>query len=253
MRVAWLADDPGYVGGAELTEREFKAACPPGHQSYYSGPDQMDVVLPGRDVVCVFNCVTYPAETIQYLEGKRVVRYWNDLAPHGSPELRQWLIENAVNVFCSPLQAERFSGAASPHFIPPPVPLERFREAARASEERSGAVSVAAWQNPGKGPHLAQEWARGNGGITFYGGGPYAPEGSAPVRYEDMPEILARFKEFVFLPTALEPFGRCVVEAWASGCVVVTNRLVGARYWIDEKPEALDTAAEDFWRLVLSG
>ena len=30
MRVGWIADDPGYVGGAELTQAEFRAAAPEG-------------------------------------------------------------------------------------------------------------------------------------------------------------------------------------------------------------------------------
>ena len=40
----------------------------------------------------------------------------------------------------------------------------------------------------------------------------------------------------------LEPFGRVVAEAWAAGLEIVTNDLVGAKYWITEKPEAIETA-----------
>jgi hypothetical protein len=43
-----------------------------------------------------------------------------------------------------------------------------------------------------------------------------------------------------------------VAEAWAAGCAIVTNELVGAGYWIQENPEAIETAAEDFWKVVLS-
>jgi len=62
---------------------------------------------------------------------------------------------------------------------------------------------------------------------------------------------MARYQTFVFLPTVIEPFGRTVAEAWAAGCEIVTNGLVGARYWLEENPDALDTAAEDFWGVVL--
>jgi glycosyltransferase involved in cell wall biosynthesis len=79
----------------------------------------------------------------------------------------------------------------------------------------------------------------------------FAPQGSAQVSYEEMPEMLARFKTFVHLPSVLEPFGRSTVEAWAAGCEVVVNSLVGGRYWITEAPEKLETAAEDFWACVL--
>jgi glycosyltransferase involved in cell wall biosynthesis len=54
------------------------------------------------------------------------------------------------------------------------------------------------------------------------------------------------------LPTVIEPFGRLVAEAWAAGCRIVTNDLVGAKYWIQNDPDAIETAAEDFWKLVLA-
>jgi glycosyltransferase involved in cell wall biosynthesis len=72
------------------------------------------------------------------------------------------------------------------------------------------------------------------------------------VAQDDMPALLARYERFVFLPVVIEPFGRLVAEAWASGCEVVTNGLVGAGYWIAEDPEAIETAAVDFWKVVLS-
>jgi len=67
-----------------------------------------------------------------------------------------------------------------------------------------------------------------------------------------MPGLLASYKRFVFLPTVIEPFGRVVAEAWAAGCEVVTNNLVGAKWWIENNPGALETAAEDFWRVVMT-
>jgi glycosyltransferase involved in cell wall biosynthesis len=67
-----------------------------------------------------------------------------------------------------------------------------------------------------------------------------------------MPALLARYETFVFLPTVIEPFGRLVAEAWAAGCRIVTNDLVGAKYWIQNDPDAIETAAEDFWKLVLA-
>lgn len=258
MKVAWLADPgnlDGSIGGAELTQAEFAAAAPPDVEVVPVPRDELERLL-DCDLACVFNSVFYPKETIRALTGTPVVRYWNDLAPHGAPELTEWLVDRATNVFCSPLHRERFpwqSDKGSMHaLIPPPVDLSRFRYAAESvNGDRQGAVSVAAWMNPGKAPHLVAEWARAEGHVDFYGGGPYAPRGSMPVDYEDMPALLARYQTFVFLPTAVEPFGRLVAEAWAAGCQIVTNKLVGARYWLTEDPEKLETAADDFWKLVL--
>jgi glycosyltransferase involved in cell wall biosynthesis len=64
--------------------------------------------------------------------------------------------------------------------------------------------------------------------------------------------LLASYKTFVFLPSVIEPFGRVVAEAYAAGCEIVTNNLVGARDWITEKPDALESAAEDFWKVCTS-
>jgi hypothetical protein len=93
-------------------------------------------------------------------------------------------------------------------------------------------------------------WAEGNGGVDFYGGGAFAPAGSREIAPEGVPAILARYRTFVFLPDVIEPFGRCVAEAWAAGCQIVTNGLVGAGWWIRERPENLRTAAADFWGAV---
>jgi glycosyltransferase involved in cell wall biosynthesis len=256
VRVGWLSDDSTYIGGAELTQAEFAATAPKGVGVVEVAPDQLEV-LRGCDVVCVFNSVTYPADTTRALTGKRVVRYWNDVAPHGNPDLTRWLVANADNVFTSPLHLERFpwinGTEPSTHLIPPPVDLGPFREAFKRQQERAGAVAVGPWMNPGKSPHLAAEWAQNAGvPIDFYGAGPFAPLGSKPLNYEQVPEVLARYETFVHLPSVLEPFGRTVVEAWAAGCQVVVNRLVGARWWIEENPDGLETAAQDFWTLVTS-
>jgi glycosyltransferase involved in cell wall biosynthesis len=257
MIVGWLADagnQDGSIGGAELTQQEFRAAAPEDVEVWSVPPDDLEK-LERVDAACVFNCVTYPEGTIRALSGKKVVRYWNDVAPHGSPKLTGWLVANATSVFCSPIHYDRFPhGEDFEHeLIPPPVDLQPFRDAAENAQERSGAVSVAAWMNPGKAPHLAAEWARGNGGLDFYGNGPYAPVGTKAVPYDDMPEILARYEKFVFLPSALEPFCRLVAEAHAAGCKVITNNLVGARYWLENDPGRIESAADDFWKLVLRG
>lgn len=256
MLVGWLADpgnEDGTIGGAELTQREFRQAKPKAVKTVTVTPEKLELVR-DCDVVCVFNCVRYPESTVSALSGKRVVRYWNDVAPHGSPRLTRWLVGNATCVFTSPLHLERFpwinGTRPDTRLIPPPVQLDRFREAFKR-HERAGAVALGPWMNPGKAPHLAAEWAESaEERIDFYGGGPFAPAGSRPLTYDQVPDVLARHETFVHLPSVLEPFGRTVVEAWAAGCELVVNGLVGARYWIEQEPDKLDTAAQDFWALV---
>lgn len=260
MRVGWLADlsntDGSGIGGAEMTAAEFAQAAPEGVEVVYIGHHNLPD-LEACDAACVFNIALYPPETRQALDGKRVVRYWNDVAPHGDHDLTRWLLGTATNVFTSPLHFDRFpwrnGNVPEYHLIPPPVNLEPFREAAERSQGRAGAVSIAPWRGWGKTPTLTQQWAAQHGPVDFFGGGQCAPAGSVQVPYSAMPDLLARYRTFVYLPAALEPFCRVAVEAYAAGCEVVVNGLVGARYWIeDEKARPkLDTAAADFWKLVL--
>lgn len=245
MNVAFVFDSgnaDGNLGGAELTMREFADAA----------PEPLVESLDEADTVVIGNCVGFGMELAKALIGKRVVWYHNDLSPHINSDLKGWLDHHATHMFCSPLQRDRYGRDG--HLIPPAIDLNRFRS---ADGVREGVVSVGSWQNPMKGQQSLLEWAVEHGPVDVYGTGPFIPrtpplEYKGPLEPEGVPEVLAAYQTFVHLPWAVEPFGRCVVEAWASGCELVVNRLVGATYWIREAPSALESAAEDFWKMVAS-
>jgi glycosyltransferase involved in cell wall biosynthesis len=246
MRVGWLMDEPTSPGGAELTQAEFRAAAPDGVDIIDCPPGAVD---PDLDRYILHNIVQYGLEDLTPLKKRRVFKYHHDVGPWIQPPVWKWLRQNCLHICCSPIQASYLNIAAS--FIPPAVDLERFEKAAEGvNGDRDGVVSVGSWRNYGKAPHKAAEWADGN--IDFFGGGPLAPAGSSEVSYDAMPALLASYRTFVFLPSVIEPFGRVVAEAYAAGCEIVTNNLVGARYWITEKPDALESAAEDFWKVCTS-
>lgn len=244
MRVAWLQDKSASVGGAELTCREFLASAPV--EVVQIGPDQLDVAS-GCDRAVLHNVVSFPPETVERLGQIPIWKYHHDLGEWVHPQLQQDLHERAIPIFCSKLQA-RTMGYPDGICIPPAVDLEPFRAAAANAGERRGAVTVGAWMNWGKSPERAREVAPD---VAFFGFGPCSPAGTQAVDYEAMPELLARYRTFIHLPSVLEPFGRTVVEAWATGCKVVVNNLVGAREWIETAPDKLDAAAADFWQVVL--
>ncbi len=249
MRVGWLVDEAAYVGGAELTQAEFRAAAPEGVDVVDCPAGEKAIAACDRYVI--HNCVTYTLDDLEALEGKPTTKYWHDIGPWLQPAERHWLRENTRAVCCSPVQADHLALDAT--LVPPALDLTRFTEAAAAvNGQRQGVVSVAQWRNHGKAPHKVGEWAEQHGPVDIYGDGAFAPPTARPVDYEHMPGLLASYETFVYLPTVLEPFGRCVAEAWAAGCEVVTNNLVGALYWVTEKPEALETAGADFWRAVLA-
>lgn len=253
MRVAFLTDpgnQDGTIGGAELTMQEFKDAAPDGTEFGENVRDDLDAVVLG-------NVVGFDTDLIPLLRGKPVTWFHNDLSPHINSGLKGWLDENAIHVFCSPLQRDRYGIDGS--LVPPAIDLDRFKPTrqVRRNGDRKPLVSLGAWQNPGKGQQSLKEYADLHGTIDVYGTGQFAPtqpplDFKGPVDPAKVPELLWGYERFVFLPWDVEPFGRSVVEAWAAGLEVVTNRLVGARYWLERAPERLATAAQDFWRVVLS-
>jgi len=246
MRVGWIADEARQIGGAELTQAEFRQAAPEGVEIVDCLPGAVD---DSCDAYVVHNCVRYDLLDLEVIKSRPAVKYWHDVGPWLADGARELLDKHATAVCCSPIQAD-YMGLQDAAMIPPPVNLSRFEEAAKhVNGNRAGAVSVGSWRNHGKAPWRASEWARGN--IDFYGDGPMAPRGCVPVAYEDMPALLARYSTFVHLPTVIEPFGRLVAEAWAAGCELVTNNLVGALHWIQNDPGAIESASRDFWRLVV--
>lgn len=254
MRIGWLADEHDQPGGAELTQAEFRSAAPEGVEIVDCPPGG---VVEGLDTYVLHNIVSYSYSDYRITLGHRRVKYVHDLWPHGDPEIRTHLLATATLIFCSPIQGDKFGGTTDP--IPPALDLNAFRPTRqqRRHGERKGTCCVGAFMNPGKGGHLLAEWAAKNEPVDVWGWGPCLPRGAGvslkgPVDRAELPSLLASYERFVFLPTAIEPFGRAVVEAWAAGCEIVTNNLVGARYYLEEAQEKLDSAAEDFWDIVLA-
>lgn len=253
MNVAVVADAgnaDGSIGGAELTMREFALAA----------PDDVTLVdqLGEADAVIVGNCVTFAPDLIERLAGKHVVRYHNDLARHEHPELRGWLERHATHVFTSPLHQRLYGLDGDWPNIPPPIDAAAYRPPRqhRRNGERQGVCAVTSWQGPGKGQHLLREWSDQHGQVDVYGTGPLVPHGPnlrqcGPLAPEQVAQTLWGYETLVHLPSVPEPFGRAVVEAHYAGCSLVVNRLVGALHYIEQEPEKLETAAADFWRLVV--
>jgi glycosyltransferase involved in cell wall biosynthesis len=259
VNVAFVYDGgnaDGTKGGAELAMEEFAATCPAAVA--ITDLDEAEVVVVG-------NCVTIPHEITDEFKDRRVIRFHHDLARHEHPALREWLDTNAEHAFTSPMHRARYSIAWRDELkdkdwplVPPCPNLSRFKpnRETRRRTKREGAVSVAAWQNAGKGGHLVHEWARENETrVDVYGPGAYIPAGPFVVWHgnvpaHELPGVLQRYETFVFLPTAVEPFGRCVAEAWAAGCEPVTNKLVGVNWWIENEPDSLFNASSKFWEVV---
>lgn len=250
MRIGFIHDRPGYLGGAEMTKAELAAAAPDGIEVIDCAPG---AIVAGLDAYVVHNCVQY-RDPSELALGAPLIWYHHDLSPWIRAETRQWLDRNARHVFCSPLQLDRYCGEidrAEAGLIPPPLDRSQLPTA----DERAGAVSIGQWRGPGKGAAAIVRWAAEHGSLTVYGSGEMIPSGpnidyGGELSPGGVPYVLARHETFVFLPRDPEPFGRTVAEAWAAGCELVVNRNVGALWWIEHNPAAMETAGRDFWTLV---
>jgi hypothetical protein len=236
VRVAFLHHNPGgYIGGAELTMREFATRKPSGVTVVW--PTPVDV-LPKVDKIVVGNW-----------QGERPAgfRYVHDM--------RGGIEPGDTAIFCSPLQKEKYGLPG--HVIPPALNLGAFRRPReRRKEKREGTVAIGQWRNPGKGQRYLTEWSEVHEPVTVYGGGPFVPAGpnleyGGELDPSAVPEVLWKAECFVHIPTDIEPFGRAVAEAWAAGVPrIVTNNRVGAAHYIENDQAALRTAAADFWELI---
>ncbi len=255
MRLGWLAD-PGnaIIGGGELSAAHLAAHAPDWAQ-----------IIPcptGRvadcDAYVVQNCRTYTMADSARLEGKGFVLCVRDYWEHSPGPFRTWALSHAWCVIfdSEPHRAAfPFTGYRASELCPPPVELDLFRAAAKASTHRAGTLWLGQMQ-PHKGLDAAVAWAREHGPVDFYGAGPSIPAPEPMVRlcgqvpHEQVPETMARYERFLFMPTWVEPYGKTVIEAWAAGCRLEVHGEIGALWWLERSPQSIPRATERFWRLV---
>lgn len=255
MRIGWLQDKPSYVGGAERNANQFRACAPDGVEIVDCPPDQ---VATDVDLYVIHNCNGYPPTTIETLKTAPVIKMMHDIWPHGSPELRAWILENARQIIMvSPKVKEwtaKWTIKAPISFVPSIVDWAAFD--LPTNGDRTGAMYLGHF-HPNKGIMQAAQWGFENGqSIDAYGWGdlaqvvpPLAHKGA--LEYADVPKVMAEHKTLVFLPMFPDACPRILFEAWISGMEIVTNGFQGATYWIDNDPDAIRKAGELFWEAIL--
>jgi glycosyltransferase involved in cell wall biosynthesis len=256
MRIGWLADPPDrFTGGAERSAATYAQHAPAWAEVVECHPFK---VWPDVDAYIIHNCTAYTADIISLLSQKPVIKRVYDLWQWGDVSLRQWILNNArLVLLSSPLQAESngWTPAVPVEYVPSPIDTAPFRKAAQ-SADRQGTVWIGRLEQ-GKGLFAAARWADENGeAVDVYGFGPRAAELRPPLHYKGeyaydaLPGILARYKRFLFLPSAVEPYSRTTIEAWAAGLELVVNGNVGALWWMENDPAAVHHADRRFWKAV---
>ena len=256
-RIGWVSDGiGGFKGGAELSSEALVAAAPAWAEIVPCPPEN---IATNVDAYVALNVVEYDKSAIKVFAQRPVIKSVRDQWPIGDDELRSWFLNNSkVVVFNSPVHRSWFLYPVNvpTEVVPPPVDLERFREAAKRSAKREGTIWIGAmhWH---KGTLKAVHWAREHKELVhFYGGGTAIPRQEAyvwyrgKVAYDDVPDLMAGYERFLYLPRVLDGFGRVVVEAWASGLELILGGLIGAEWYLKNDPAALENSAERFWEII---
>jgi glycosyltransferase involved in cell wall biosynthesis len=186
--------------------------------------------------------------------------HWNIVQEWQAGRVKPICNRAEAMVLLSPLHRARFLSMhrvkpRSVHIVPSAIDPSPFWKA----QNKEGTIWMGTF-DPGKGIAEAAEWAGANGPVDFYGWGPTPPEEGPNVRlhgwvqYEDVPDTLAQYKRFLFLPAAPEAFGRTVAEAYLSGCELVCNENVGALSWgwetREEWVDGVGSAPARFWQIM---
>ncbi len=261
IRIGWLKDQPGFVGGAEVSWGILMDNAPEWAELIYCEPRKRP---PDVDAFIVQNNVQYDARWIEELSLKPVIKQVRDPWAVGDAILRRWLLDNAqMLIFNSKPHVDFFGFELSQPYqlIPPPVDVQAYREAALPADERVGNIFVGR-VGATKGAHLAIDWAlHNNEPLDLYGQmwgqnsyGKLPPN----IRFHgfrdnaEMPFIMGRAKRLLLFPMWIESFGRVVAEAWAAGCELLVEPVerVGAMWWIENYPEKIGDGITMFWDAV---
>ncbi len=261
VRIGWLADHIGIIGGAEISDDAFLAAAPADVEIVFCPPNKRP--SGNIDVFVVNNCVTYGEQWIEVLQEKPIVKHVHDLWPYGSPRLRRWILSKADLVIFNSEKQERtfqFPYTTPRAFVPPPVDVARFREAGEQSSTREGIIWLGRL-TMGKGIQNVVDWSLRMGRRVDFYGPCYEPLARAhivsPSRYrgvvsrDELPTLLAQYETFIHLPVKSDICGRVAVEAWASGLELHLGGDTEA-FWKWVETADFQNAGATFWDCVLS-
>jgi len=232
MKVGWLVDFGAPVAGMVLQVRAYEAAKPKGIELVKCKPNRR----PPSDIdAYILHGDLYPREWIEIFEQKPLMAHRHGGWFAGDTIFRRWVLDNADLVtFNSPKQRELFKYPVQAKwaYIPTPIDIDKFREAADKVEERTGTIYLGLLA-PVKGIAHTIDWGLCyNHPIDFYGKALYPSFIKAivppcvykgPVPYEQIPDLLAQYENYIFMPYDGDLYSRTTIEAWASGCTMILD------------------------------
>jgi len=247
------------LGGAQLTNAEMLRHVPDGIEIVHCLPGK---VL-GADAYVLNNVKRFSFDELYRMTRRPYVKfehdYWDTPQRWQRQSVRDVMRNARAVVFLSPLHRQTFQRhwgitLDNAHLVPSAIDATPFYSA----PERWGTCWLGVYRDH-KGVREACAWAEEHGEVDFYGFGPETPSGPnvcdrGSLEYARVPDVLARYERFLFLPRWHEPFGRTVAEALLSGCQVVGNDRIGCLSWdwqgVEHLRAAVTTAPVTFWEII---
>jgi glycosyltransferase involved in cell wall biosynthesis len=261
MKIGWLHDHriEEHPGGAQLTNEAVIAGAPKWAEVVRCYPGEMH----DAEAYILNNVKYFSFQELQQATDTPYVIFehdcWNILQEWQAGRVKGICNGAKAMVFLSPLHRDTFLAMhrVTPrevYLVPSAIDPEYFM----GGQERDGTIWIGTF-DLSKGIVEAVEWAAANGPVDFYGWGPEPPSGPNVrcygwVDYQDIPDTLAQYERFLFLPSWPEAFGRTVAEAYLSGCQLVCNENVGALSWgwetREEWVDGVGSAPARFWQIM---
>lgn len=263
MKIGYICDYSlsENLGGAEITNLiMIESGKDYGYDVVQITRNDFDPLQLNFDLLIVDNVATFSLEQVEYILRKPFIYFCQDtnLAPATNR-----MISNAIySVFLSPLQLGFYRKRLEfkdAYLIPSPVKADSFH----SGDKKDLAIYVGLIAEH-KGIENVISFARANPNMAVYLCGPldYNLPNLANLVYKgilseaELVNLYATAKYLIHLPETIEAFGRTILEAYFSDCILIVNKNIGCLSydwdWSDKRLIArkVTNAPKEFWRLV---
>ena len=272
-KIAWVADyfKNDRPGGAQLTNL---AIIEKGQKLGYAidrinTTDILKEDFKKYDLLVVNNIRMSTKEDRDLIIKFPYIRFEHDYLDYflDKDEVKKMFGNSLANIFLSPLhlkQNQTYCKDNNNYYIPSPIDPKLFY---KKSTPKSG-VMWAGELGRHKGLDNVADWATKNKtGVDIYG---WIGDESlltmvkehsflnykGQLSHQEMRVKLREYESFIHLPVWYEPFGRAVMEAYLSGCKLITNNKVGAMSFdwdydnYEEVKKNLESSPDLFWEII---
>ena len=261
MKIGWLANTFKPIGGAEITDSLMIKAGEKKHTIIKITPKDN---IPEADLYIFSNISKFPKDKLKNIYNhKPYINYFHDFEISEREDQTEIITNAKLNIFLSPLhkfEMRKFVNCNIPRTfcVPSPINPKQFYD---QGNKRKGNIFVGNSNYPHKGISELRNWLDQDKRriLTHYGSGTINHSQTINhkgVAHDQMNDIYNQFSDLVFFPW-IEPFARCVAEAYLAGCKINTNTNTVGFFSFNwdysnrkEVAKKLENAPKLFWLIV---